>query len=226
MDENQINQEIAIEIAERNRKLIIEQVGEMSDISCSFSRLKMWKVKQKVCPKIVTEYPVAKIDSKGNLITNRDDLKDLYTETYKERLRHRTIKTNYSKLKQLKENLFYLRLKTSLLVKSKPWSEKDLSKVTSKLKPMKASDSIGLVFEIFRPEVAGADLFYSLLELCNKIKEECEIPKFLELTNISSIYKKKGSKLDLNNDRGVFNVMTVRSIMDNLLYNDFYDEID
>ena len=36
----------------------------------------------------------------------------------------------------------------------------------------------------------------------------------------------KGSKSDLNNDRGVFNVMNVRSIIDNLLYNDFYDVID
>ena len=126
----------------------------------------------------------------------------------------------------MKENLFYLRLKTSKSVKTKPWSEQDLLKVTSKLKTKKAADPMGLVFEIFQPEVSGSDLFLSLLELCNRVKEECEIPKFLELTNISSIYKKKGSKLDLNNDRGVFNVMTVRSIIDNLLYNDFYDEID
>ena len=45
------------------------------------------------------------------------------------------------------------------------------------------------------------------------------------MTNISSIFK-KGSKLDLNNDRGVFNVMTVRSIIDNLMYNDLYETID
>ena len=62
--------------------------------------------------------------------------------------------------------------------------------------------------------------------LCNKVKAECSIPKFLELTNITSIYKNKGSKTDLNNDRGVFNVMTVRSLIDNLIYNDFYSIID
>ena len=32
--------------------------------------------------------------------------------------------------------------------------------------------------------------------------------------------------MELDNDRGVFNVMTVRSIIDNVIYNDFYDEID
>ena len=85
---------------------------------------------------------------------------------------------------------------------------------------------MGLVFEIFCPEVAGKDLFRSLLNLCNQVKKEGDIPTFLELTNISSIYKKKGSKNDLNNDRGVFNVMTVRSIIDNVLYNDYYETVD
>ena len=85
---------------------------------------------------------------------------------------------------------------------------------------------MGLIFELFRPEVAGTDLFQSLLLLCNKVKEECEMPIFLQLTNISSIFKNRGSRMELDNDRGVFNVMTVRSIIDNLIYNDFYDEID
>ena len=38
--------------------------------------------------------------------------------------------------------------------------------------------------------------------------------------------KNKGFKLDLNSDRGVFNVVTLRSIMDKLVYNDYYDIID
>ena len=74
--------------------------------------------------------------------------------------------------------------------------------------------------------MAGSDLFQSLLMLCNKVKEECEIPKFMEWTNISSIYKNKGPKNELNSDRGVFNVMIVRSIIDNLIYNEYYETID
>ena len=85
---------------------------------------------------------------------------------------------------------------------------------------------MGLVFELFRPSVAGQDLFKSLLQLFNKVKDECENSNLLQLTNISSLFKNKGSKMNLNNDRGVFNVMTVRSIMDNLLYNDLYEIID
>ena len=62
--------------------------------------------------------------------------------------------------------------------------------------------------------------------MSNKAKDECEIPAFLELTNISSIFKNRGSKNDLNNDRGIFNVSAVRSIIDKLIYNDIYEVVD
>ena len=108
-----IDQEIANQIFERNRKLIIDQISEMSDMTCNFSRVKMWQVKRKVCPKIEPSYPVAKLNPNGDLVSNRDELKNLYTETYKDRLKHRIIQPNYSKLKELKDNLFEIRLKTS-----------------------------------------------------------------------------------------------------------------
>ena len=38
--------------------------------------------------------------------------------------------------------------------------------------------------------------------------------------------KNRGLKTDLNSDRGVFNVMTVRFIIDNLMYNGYYEIID
>ena len=94
------------------------------------------------------------------------------------------------------------------------------------LKCNKATGPVGLVYELFKPGVAGSDLLQSVLVLCNKIKASCQIPEFLELTNISSLYKQRGSKSDLNNDRGVFNVVIVRSILDKLVYNDYYEIID
>ena len=40
------------------------------------------------------------------------------------------------------------------------------------------------------------------------------------------MYKKKGEKSDLNNDRGIFNMVKIRSIMDRLVYNDKYSIIE
>ena len=48
----------------------------------------------------------------------------------------------------------------------------------------------------------------------------------MELANIISIYKGKGEKIDLSNDRGIFIVSTLRSILMKLLYNDSYDFLE
>ena len=48
----------------------------------------------------------------------------------------------------------------------------------------------------------------------------------MELCNITSIYKHKGSQKDFNNYRGIFRVTTLRSILDRLMYNNNYYVID
>ena len=234
IDENRLNgkqdyeikNKISEKIYEKNRRNIINQVGQMVDIMSNMSRIRMWRLRQKVCPKAEVNYAIAKVNSNGDLVTEISELKDLYTDVYRTRLKHRDIKPNYFHLKELKNALFEIRIRLAKLRKSENWKHSDLIKVTKKLKTKKAADPKGLVNELFKPGVAGKDLEQSLLMLCNKVKAECAIPAFLELTNITSIFKNKGSKTDLNNDRGVFNVMTVRSVIDNLIYNDFYSIID
>ena len=41
-----------------------------------------------------------------------------------------------------------------------------------------------------------------------------------------SIYKNKGSRFDMNNDRGIFILTVFKKILDKLLYFDLYDDID
>ena len=60
----------------------------------------------------------------------------------------------------------------------------------------------------------------------NEIKEKQVFPKCLELCNISSIWKKKGNKNNFNSYRGIFRVTIFRSILDKLIYNDEYNNID
>ena len=167
-----------------------------------------------------------KIDLSGNLITNQDDLKQLYVETYRLRLRHRTMKPSIAYLRNLEEHLFEERIQLSKLRKSANWTHEDLMKVLKSLKTKKSADAAGLINELFKPLVAGSDVIESLLLLSNKVKDQCEIPSFLQLANITSVYKSKGSVNDLNNDRGLFNVSAVRSIIDKLIYNDIYPEVD
>ena len=80
--------------------------------------------------------------------------------------------------------------------------------------------------ELFKEGVIGSDLKIALLHLFNGIKSSQIIPEFMKLSNITSLYKNKGSRSDLENDRGIFILTVLRKILDKLLYNDNYDSID
>lgn len=45
-------------------------------------------------------------------------------------------------------------------------------------------------------------------------------------TNITTIYKSKGSRLSLESDRGIFVLSVLKRIIDKLIYNDMYEHID
>ena len=48
----------------------------------------------------------------------------------------------------------------------------------------------------------------------------------MRLANISSIYKSRGSRLSLESDRGIFVLCVLRSILDKLVLNDFYPDLE
>ena len=71
------------------------------------------------------------------------------------------------------------------------------------------------------------DLITSITSLMNGVKETFHIPKFMTIQNITSIYKNNGkSRLDLENDRGIFLMTVFKKILDKLTYNDLYESLD
>ena len=79
----------------------------------------------------------------------------------------------------------------------------ELDKVLSSLKPGKARDPSGLISDIFPKPICGMDLKLSIQKLVNKIKE-LQVPQLFNYSNISSIWKKKGDVLRLENHRGLY----------------------
>ena len=51
-------------------------------------------------------------------------------------------------------------------------------------------------------------------------------PEFMEMCNITSLYKGKGERSSLENERGIFILPILRMIKDRLIYNDIYDTVD
>ena len=58
------------------------------------------------------------------------------------------------------------------------------------------------------------------------MKSQNFIPEFVRMADVATIYKGKGSKNELINERGVFIVTIIRSIMMRLIYSDYYQILD
>ena len=185
----------------------------------------IWKIKNKQFLKISASVPAAKLNANGNMISDPNSIKKLYLETFTHRLRQRPPKQEYVELIELQQRLLEKRLLLSMDDKSPPWSEQNILDTLNSLKNGKCRDPLGLVNEIFKPPIAGADLIKSLTILMNRIKDECVIPDLFRLKNITTIYKNKGSRYDLQNDRGIFTCTVFNTILQKLIYNDKYDII-
>ena len=61
--------------------------------------------------------------------------------------------------------------------------------------------------------------------MCNNLKKEKKIPEFMNNTNITTV-PKKGSRLILTNECGIFRVSVIRSILMNMIYESNYSVID
>ena len=208
----------------KNAEIIRKHYANLSEDAC-FNLPKMWALRRKLNIK-GSENPSAKKDKSGNLITTKSALLQLYKSTYIDRLSHKDIQPKFSQLKDMKEYLFEIRYEIAQSRKSAAWTTGQVETVCKNLKNVKARDESGLIYELFKPPYAGADLYNSLTLLFKRIKDGLIVPNFLQLMSITSFYKLKGLKCDLSNERGVFNVSKVRSILDRVIYSEVYPIID
>lgn len=175
---------------------------------------------------LVNDPPMAKKDSMGNLITKPELLKALYAETYRNILRHREMLRHLLDIFELKTELWKSRLSVIGKRKAPSWNMKQLEVVLKRLKNNKASDLHSLVNKLFKEGCIGTDLKEPLLILVNDIKTDIKLIDFFKPVDIISLDKNKGSRFDLENDRGIFILTVFKKISDKLLYFDLYEEVD
>ena len=222
---SEINKKLAELCAEINYNKIKEEIGNLKDEEGGVHIGNLWKLKKKLNPKC-RDPPTAMKDKKGNIITSPDEIDKMALKVFKERLSNRNMKENLNDMKQAKEDLCKIRLKTAAKNKTPPWTMEQLEKVLKYLKENKSRDPFGYANDIFKHNAAGKDLKLAILKLCNRRKSEQKFPKALENCNITAIYKNKGERNLFNSYRGIFRVPVLRSILDRLIYNDEYDTIE
>ena len=103
--------------ADRNKTIISKHIEEVSDANNKLNITQMWKLRKKLCSKS-QEKPSAKFNDKGVLVREKNQLKELYKNTYMKRLSHREMKPGNETIFYLKNYLFDLRMKVTSKIKS------------------------------------------------------------------------------------------------------------
>ena len=103
------------------------------------------------------------------------------------------------------------------------WNEQDVRFVIKHLKLKKPRDPLGYSNEI--SQCGGSDFFKAIVQLMNNIKKQQIFPEILQPCNISSLYKNKGSRKNLDYYRGIFRVTVLRNILDRMIFNYEYETI-
>ena len=85
---------------------------------------------------------------------------------------------------------------------------------------------IGLINELFKPGVIGADLQIALLDMFNLCKSEMKIPEFMKILNFVNVWKKKGDKMDIDSYRGIFITNIFKAVILKLIHQDKSKTID
>ena len=211
--------------AKENRDIILKNFKMLQNDPETVNMGQVWKIMKKMWPKQGNQLPTAKRNHKGKLVSGPEEIKTLLAKEYKERLRNRPIRPDFHHLKRIKNEIFKLKLKKAENKSSLPWKMKHLEAALSHLKNNKSRDPEGYINEIFKSEVSGENLKNSLLKMCNKLKEEKRIASFMNVSNITTV-PKRGSRVELTNERGIFRVPVVRSILMRMIYDSNYPEID
>ena len=209
----------------KNKQKIEEIIQGTENPDGTFSHTSFWKMKKKMIPR-PQEVPLAMKDKNGNHITTSESLKKLYIDTYTERLKPHETDPNFKEIMRMKSQLWRMRLSLLKKRKTNPWNLHQLEDSLKRLKNNKARDPHGMICEIFKEGFIGFDLKLGILSLLNETKSELKIPDFMKFANITSLYKSKGAKPEMENQRGIFGLPILKKVLHNILYNEFQEHID
>ena len=105
--------------SEKNVKMVKDHVSNFT-INGQFSQTGLWKLRKKLHPQQL-DPPMAKLDKKGNVITAPALLRNLYLETYVDRLSHREMKPEFNDIFEMKTTLWRWQCDYMKTKKSENW---------------------------------------------------------------------------------------------------------
>ncbi len=199
------------EIASRNMENLVKAVQQLSE-NDQFSVQKFWRAKQKLSrgPKSVTS--VYRKD--GEEVFNDPEIICKYREEFEERLSSVLISTQLSEYKLLTDKLYEMIVKEATKNEQPDFTMDELDHVIVNLKDG-ASGPDHIPPKIFKK--GGQNLRIILLEIINKLKKHKCVPVQWEDTDIIPLYKNKGPRKCLVNQRGIFLTQVASKIWERMI---------
>jgi uncharacterized protein (DUF927 family) len=127
------------------------------------------------------------------------------------------MKTEYIDIYFLNSELWESWLKMLRSNKTPPWKMDNFDEVLKSLKNNKTADSHGMINEIFKEGCIGSDLKDALLSLFNGSKCNQMVPDFQTFANNTTLFKNKGSHLDMKKERGIFILTVLKNMLDKFI---------
>ena len=192
----QINTET---ISEINKKKLLRRVENLSE-NDKFSAQKFWKEKKAISGTSRTCNSV--YDSNGREVFDTEEIIAAYQNEFDERLSSVEIKTSLTTYKDITDRLCMEILKVARKKKVPDFTFDELDRITTTLKKGKSFGPDKKPAEVYI--FCGDQLKHLILHVINKVKNTHLTPKQWEMMMITPIYKGKGSRKDLINQRGIF----------------------
>ena len=153
----------------------------------------------------------------GQIIEDIEAIKEEYKEFYKDILTVKSATTWEEKLAEEINNTIHGCLEASEFMKKckvEKTTRAELDFYIKKIKKKHTRDRQGMSNAMVK--IMGKDFIDSLLTLINKIEESPVIPDEWDEMEILSFHKNKGSKLELENRRGIFITNTISKLFEKI----------
>ena len=165
-------------------------------------------------------------DKNGNLKETEEEIQNIYRDNYNELLKTPSAENEEEENaeKEVEENFDLLKRTAKNKIETEEITMEELNTAIKQMKKKKAADIGGMKAEYVI--YAANEARKSLLSILNEIYKKNEIPKKWEKMKIKSLYKNKGSRSEMTNQRGLFITNIVSKIFERIILNRNRDMVE
>jgi hypothetical protein len=219
-----IQRKVAQQIREKIQQLNTEKVSKKNEEKLKnavltlsekdqFSAQKFWKMMKTV--KGSNQSCNSVLNQQGREVYGKEEIIEAYREEFDQRLSSVEIKPSLKNYEERTKELCQDIIKT---VCSKKQPDFSMTELTNVLKHLKAGKSCGPDQRPAEIYIHGGESFHHLLlVVINRLKNSQMTPTQWEMMTITTLYKGKGSKKDLVNQRGIFLTQVICKIWERLI---------